>query len=137
MKKDHLEHLTSFINEFVPRSHKKEWLKLASFEAPQLDDIEPHDIWPENNNEIPNCTMLESNFFEFIRNEPYAKYSYNEVTVIPCGHDDNVPSTMKLKDVLDGDHYLLERVISIIKGKLALLVNHDGEACIFNNLKNT
>ena len=137
MNKDHLGHLISFINEFVPASHKKEWLKFANSEFSQLDDIEPHDIWPDNNEEIPNCTILESNFFEFIRNDPHAKYADNEVAVIPCGHDDKEPSTMKLKDVLDGDYYLLEGLISIVRGKLALLVNHDGEACIFNNLKNT
>lgn len=126
-----INHFSSFIAEFVPNSHKKRWTTLLNFNKPRFGDIEPYDIWPEDNKEIKNCSILNVGFNELIRNEPYINFKDKMVIVIPCGHDEKKPEIMALQEVLNGDYYLLEGLISIVKGKLAILVNHDGEACIF------
>ena len=125
-----INHFNSFIDEFVPHNHKKRWKALLNFKKPRYDDIKPYDIWPDNN-EIKNCSILNNSFYDLIHKEPYKKIKDKMVVVIPCGHDDNQPSKVPLKEIVNSNHNLLEGLISIIEGKLVLLVNHDGEVCIF------
>jgi hypothetical protein len=129
--KEAIHHFNSFIDEFVPSSHKTRWKSLLAFNKPKFNKIQPHDIWPENNTEIKHCTILNVNLHDLMRNEPYIKYKNSNVMVIPCGHDNKKPEEMQLNEAIDGEYYLLEGLISIVKGHLALLINHDGEVCIF------
>lgn len=132
-----VKHLEAFINEFVPKTRKRRWMSLLSFKNPRIGDIEPHDIWPVNNNSLPYCSLIEVSFSEFLRLGLYSKFKNHEVAVIPCGNDDKEPEIMLLKEAIDGEYYLLEGIISIIQGKLVIMVNHDGEACVFNKLLHT
>jgi hypothetical protein len=132
-----VKHLEAFINEFVPKARKKRWKSLLNFKEPRVGAIEPYDIWPANNDALPYCSLIETRFSEFLRQGSYSKFKNHEVMVIPCGHDDKEPETMSLKEALDGEYYLLEGIISIIQGKLVIMVNHDGEACVFNKLLHT
>ena len=129
-----LDHMSCFVDTFVPKTHKKRWKTLLNFKKPRYQDINPYDIWPDNDTEIKFCRILNSRFNQVLKSIPFNQYKDADVVVIPCGHDGKEPAIMSLNESLTGKYCLLEGVISIVKGKLVILVNHDGEACVFNNL---
>ena len=131
MNKEEQSHLNAFIDTFVPKSHKARWETLVSSKKIKWEKIKPYDIWPEDNNDLKYCRIMEENFFELFKSKKYVRYIGNNVAVFPCGHDNKEAETIKLNVVMGREYDLLEGIISIIPGKLALLVNHDGEVCIF------
>jgi hypothetical protein len=131
MNKEEQTHLNAFLNTFVPSSHKARWQTLVASNKIKWEKIKPYDIWPENNHQIKYCRLLEENLFELFKNKKYAQHLNNNVAVFPCGHDSKKPESTKLDTAIRNEYDLLEGIISIIPGKLALLLNHDGEVCIF------
>jgi hypothetical protein len=134
MNTEEKSHLHAFIEIFVPKSHKNRWKALISSKSIKWQKIKPYDIWPEDNNDIQYCQLLEESYFKFLSHK---KYKNIDVVIFPCGHDNNEVETIKLNTLMSQEYYLLEGIISIIPGKLALLVNHDGEICVFEKKQNT
>ena len=131
MNQDQQYHLNSFIDNFVPKSHKARWKTLISSKRIKWEKIKPYDIWPDSNDNVTYCRLLEEEVIDFFKNKKYAKYINNDVAVFPCGHDNKMAEITKLNNVINSEYYLLEGIVSIVPGEFALLVNHDGEICIF------
>jgi hypothetical protein len=131
----HRTALEAMFRAFAPDKFER-WCSLLSVSAPRWDKISPIDVWPlesafDSRPNLPMARMLSL--------PPLVTHLNSNVLVLRCGHSHNPGlSEMMLRDVfpdgrLDYD-ILFEGFVSIVPGKLALGLNHEGGACVFEKV---
>ena len=124
--------LVRMFEMFAPRESER-WTYLLSRDPRKWDKITPIKIWPGGDvfASVPNIPLPE-----LLASLPFRSHLQDEVVVLRCGHSRNPGlSVMTLKDVFPGGEWrydiVFEGFISVIPGKLAIGLNHEGGVCVF------
>ena len=123
--------IEALFRAFAPNKAER-WCSLLSMAPKRWGDISPIDDWPLDSefDSRPDLPLEE-----LLSTRPLAAHLNSEVIVMRCGHSNNPGiSALPLRDVfprnqLDYD-ILFEGFVSILPGKLALALNHEGGLCL-------
>ena len=132
MLKTEQAHVEAMFKAFAP-AHYERWCYLLARKPNRWGKISPIDIWPlpnvsDSHPKLPLPTLLST--------APLAGYRDSEVVVLRCGHSENPGiSSMLLRAAFPGgdQNYdiIFEGFVSVVAGKLALGLNHEGGIYLF------
>lgn len=129
----HLESLTHMFRAFAPLEADR-WCYLLTLAPSKWAKITPIKIWPGPNpfESVPNIPLSE-----LLTSPTLEQYWNNDVVVLRCGHSQNPGvSSLSLHNVFPQGNWeydiVFEGFVSIVPGKLALGLNHEGGICVFN-----
>lgn len=124
--------LVHMFEAFAPRECER-WTYLLSRDPRKWDKITPIKIWPGGDAfaSVPDVSLSE-----LLASPPLHQHLGELVVVLRCGHSRNLGmSVMPLRDVFPGGEWrydiLFEGFVSVVPGKLALGLNHEGGTCLF------
>jgi hypothetical protein len=122
--------LVRMFEVFAPRESER-WTYLLSRDPRKWDKITPIKIWPGGDvfASVPAVPLLELL-------APLRAHLNEEVVVLSCGHSREMGlKVMRLRDVFpDGEwryDIVFEGFVSVVPGKLAIGLNHEGGVCVF------
>ena len=125
--------LVRMFEAFAPRESER-WTYLLSRDASKWDKITPIKIWPGGDvfASVPDVPLSE-----LLASPPLRTHLDDEVVVLCCGHSrEKGMSVMRLRDVFPGGEWCYEIVfegfVSVVPGKLAIGLNHEGGICVFD-----
>jgi len=118
-------HIDGFIRQFIAKPRRERWLSIFRMKPDRWIGLSVWDLWDDR--------YVVSGRYE--RDAPsgafaYEKYETHKVMVFRIGHDMGGVEEMTLHEALEGRHAVLEGIISIVAGKLAVAINHDGGVCL-------
>jgi len=111
--------LVQMFEAFAPRVSDR-WIYLLSRDPRKWDKITPIKIWPGGDvfASIPNKPIPE-----LLASPPLRDRLDDEVVVLRCGHSREMGlSVMRV---------VFEGFVSVVPGKLAIGLNHEGGVCVF------
>lgn len=123
MNKIETYYFTSFLNAFLKSPIKQQWMKLIDKEV--APDLSTWDIWEIDNIEVGKCTEWNDGYYLIKNVDMINQHLDSIVLVVQFGHDDYKISYQLLKQIINGEIYILEGLV-IINPKIALVFNHDG-----------
>ena len=128
----HLDSLVQMFRAFAPYECER-WTYLLSQKPSKWAKITPIKVWPvasafdsSPNMPLPEMLLLPS----------LAPYADREAVVLRCGHSKNPGTAVSTaREVLHTGRrsyeVVFEGFVSVLPGKLALGVNHEGGVCVF------
>ncbi|HVE53805.1 MAG TPA: hypothetical protein VNB23_10540 [Ramlibacter sp.] len=129
---DPKESLVRMFEAFAPRESER-WTYLLSRDPRKWDKITPLRIWPGGDAfaSVPDVPLPELLASPLLK--PHLR---RDAVVLRCGHcRDRGLGVMPLGEVFPGGEWvydiIFEGFVSIVPGKLALGLNHEGGICVF------
>lgn len=117
------EHIESYISSFVPKNKRDRWKYTITKDHGTWGKLSSHDCTE------PELSDWNTSPSQNIQKAGIEKHLNSDVYVFPIGHGaiGDGPYKSTLKDVLLGDDWPSECIISIIPGKLAISYGHSNE----------
>jgi hypothetical protein len=128
-----LASLEALFKAFAP-SHCERWTYLLSRKPKAWQKITPMLAWPAPSqyDSFPNVPLKD-----LLRSQSLAAHKNTPCVVLSCGHSHlQQVTTMPLSSIFpDGEHktsdVIFEGFISVVPGRLALGLNHEGGVCLY------
>lgn len=122
------EHLESMISNLAPSRVKKRWMYFARPEA--LDGwhaIDPWAFWSEQRKSV-ECSEVVESISSFVDDPMFLKLAGKDADVVTfhLSHAKPRVETYRIYDAFHPNNIPVEGIISIVKGKLILVINHNG-----------
>ncbi len=128
MEPEEARHVEGFIDAFLAGSWKERWRSLLRLPPQRWVGIPLAAIGSPGRTRAGAITKWTGELGELRASPDFAKRLAKPVYVIRMGHD---PSpgivSARLEEVLDGELPILEGIVSIVPGELALVLDHEGE----------
>jgi carbonic anhydrase len=125
-----LHHISEMFSSFAP-AYAERWNYLLDRSPERWSKISPFDIWPTNGSKN---RQDNSNWAE-MANQHAREHMEKECVLFLCGHSMPIVKTDTLRHLISQHQNYLEGFISIIPGRLAFAMNHDGETLLMKNKK--
>ena len=121
------EHIEKFVDTFVIKARRDRWKTLLTSNESRWGKIDVHSF---EGNPARGLFYDTANRFS-LGSQSFYPYLDTDVVVLRLGHSKKVGAILApLRQSIDEYDIIFEGVISIVPGKLAVVINHDDEATI-------
>ncbi len=120
-------HKDGFVNTFVSRTQRQRWRALLALDEKRWGDIDVHGFEGQNSKGLFYETKHRAN----VGGLTLQPFLDADVIVLRLGHSKVTGAVLApLRQALDEYDIIFEGVISVVAGKLAIVINHDDEAIL-------
>ncbi len=122
-----LTEMVTLFGAFLPKSLASRYSELLTYHTNRWAKIDPWRVW-----ECIDSTVIsewKQSTQALLATPPFSRHASANVTVLRCGHEKPKIERLTLTEALVGDSSVFEGFISIVPGKLAIAINHDGMLC--------
>lgn len=122
--------LVRLFRAFYPGHLASRWESQLHSRPARWCKIDPWRTWTLERFGSAEMRALGESPASWLARPRIARHAQADVVVLRCGHSTPALETLTLAQALCGDRSLLEGFISIVPGRLGVVVNHDGDICI-------
>ncbi len=130
-QEDLSEHIEKFVDTFIASSRKDRWKALLSSSEKRWSKIDVHSF--EGN--VSKGRFYDATTRLGIGSLSLDPYLDTDVVILRLGHSKRVGAVLApLREAIDKYDVIFEGIISVVPGRLAIVINHDDEAVICESL---
>ena len=125
-----LEEARTLFGAFLPEDLASRFSELLSRDPKRWSKIDPWRVWEHIDSEV--ISEWKQSAQALLATPAFSHHASAEVTVLRCGHERPKVERLPLVQALVGDSSVFEGFISVVPGKLAVAINHDGMLCVLH-----
>jgi hypothetical protein len=120
--------MEALFSKFLPVEIAARFSGLLAMKPDNWSKIDPWKVWDVvDGRRVAEWTKTSA---ELLASPLFAKHANDLVTVLRCGHEQPELARIRLRESLLGRAAVFEGVISILPGRLGIVINHDEMICV-------